>query len=215
MLPFFLTFVSLCCCLILLCFSFLSFSICCLLLLFPKSPPPPPTSFLFFFVFSLFLFYYIYYIFCCPPSSPFVLPPASCVLYLGCRAGVGLLLRDLGGKWLWSQPASTGGEPLQCASEDSQVDPDQHRPLWLSWLSVSPVFFHFPACFCFFSWLSHSWRLTLGLLKLYCHWQPGWYKKILHALLKIFLVDAVQIWRQSSVLWHCLSSKIKIEKGFS
>lgn len=211
MLPFFLTFISLCCCLILLCFSFLSFSICCLLLLFPKSPPHLLP---FLFCFLTFYFYYIYYIFCCPPSSPFVLPPAPCVLYLGCRAGVGLLLRDLGGKWLWSQPASTGGEPLQCASEDSQVDPDQHRPLWLSRLSVSPVFFHFPACFCFFSWLSHSWRLTLGLLKLYCHWQPGWYKKILHALLKIFLVD-VQIWRQSSVLWHCLSSKLKIEKGFS
>lgn len=33
-----------------------------------------------------------------PPLCPFVLPPAPCVLYLGRRAGVGLLLRDLGGK---------------------------------------------------------------------------------------------------------------------
>lgn len=49
-------------------------------------------------------------------------PPAPRVLHLGRRAGVGLLLGDLGGERLGSQPAGSGGEPVQCVSEDSQVD---------------------------------------------------------------------------------------------
>lgn len=77
---------------------------------------------------------------------PFILPPAPRVLYLGRRASVGLLLRDLGGKWLRSQPASTGGEPLQCASEDSQVDPDQLGPLWLCSTPFC-LFLPFSSCF--------------------------------------------------------------------
>lgn len=95
--------------------------------------------------------------------SSSVPPPAPSVLHLGGRAGVGLLLGDPGGKRLGSQPSITGGEPLQCASEDSQVDPDQHRPLWIFCLFSS---FHFSACFCRVSF--SSW-LILGLLQPYCH----------------------------------------------
>lgn len=108
--------------------------------------------------------------------SSSVPPPAPSVLHLGGRAGVGLLLGDPGGKRLGSQPSITGGEPLQCASEDSQVDPDQHRPLWIFCLFSS---FHFSACFCR---VSFSFWLILGLLQPYCHWPPGWYQtKLLHA----------------------------------
>lgn len=113
----------------------------------------------------------------CPPLCPIVLPPAPRVLYLGRRAGVGLLLRDLGGKWLRSQPASTGGEPLQCVSEDSQVDPDQHRPLWLSTATFSLLLPFFLPVFCFFpsfpGWVQVCWSLTateslVGIKTNYC-----------------------------------------------
>lgn len=116
----------------------------------------------------------------CPPFVP---PPAPRVLYLGRRAGVGLLLRDLGGKWLGSQPASTGGEPLQCASEDSQVDLDQHGPLWLcpTLFCLFLPLFHLFFVFSFFSWLS------LGLLKPYCHWKPGWYKNYCMLFCRCFM----------------------------
>lgn len=96
----------------------------------------------------------------------FVLPPAPCVLYPGRRAGHGLLLRDLGGKWLGSQPASTRGEPLQCVSEDSQVDPDRPSTDHFGCPSVfspSSIFSPPVSVFSYFSWLN------LGLLKPRCH----------------------------------------------
>lgn len=52
----------------------------------------------------------------CPLTS------APRLLYPGRRAGAGLFLWDFSGMRLGSQPASTGREPLQCASADAQVD---------------------------------------------------------------------------------------------
>lgn len=59
-------------------------------------------------------------------SLPSSTPPAPRLLYPRRRAGVGLLLGDLGGVRFWSEPAGPGGEPVQCVSTDSQVNPDQH-----------------------------------------------------------------------------------------
>lgn len=101
------------------------------------------------------------------PLHPFVLPPAPCVLYLGRGASIGLLLRHLGGKWLGSQPASTGGEPLQCASEELQVDPDQPSTLWLSPFSLlRSVFvfvFTFPGWVGAGVWVWVCWKALLPL----------------------------------------------------
>lgn len=132
-----------------------------------------PSVLLYFFLYPLFLFYSLpfpslwtphtlFCLLCCfysflhPALRPFVLLPAPRVLYLGCRAGVGLLFGNLGGKWLGFQPASTGGEPLQCASEDSQVDLDQTTLTQLHSLLSFLFLLLFPICFVLLSWLSRS-----------------------------------------------------------
>lgn len=95
------------------------------------------------------------------------LPPAPRLLYPGRWAGVGLLLRDLGGMWFWPKPAGPGGEPVQCVSEDSQVDPDQYGALHLCpTLSRTSVF-----CF-FFGLFLVVLVLIADLLQPYCHWTP-------------------------------------------
>lgn len=128
------------------CFPFLTFYLCVSVVSSPSG--------LFYsqiFSFSVFPYFASLLTFSYSPLCPSL--PAPCVLYIGRRAGVGLLLRDLGGKWLGSQPSSTGGEPLQCASADSHVDLDQHRLL-----DSAPLFstIHFPTCFYFSTVLSES-----------------------------------------------------------
>lgn len=161
----------------------------CLFPLFTLTVFLTVSKYFWFYVFSLWSCLLSFYF--CPPLFFYFLlsftitvrlsgPPAPCVLYLGRWPGVGLLLRDLGRKRLRSQPASTGGEPLQCASEDSQVDPG---PAQTSLAPPGSSLFSFHFSFLFFGFFSFFSWLSLSLLMPLCHWKPGWYKnKLLHAV---------------------------------
>lgn len=74
--------------------------------------------------------------------------------------------------WFWSKPAGPGGEPVQCVSEDSQVDPEQYGALHLC-----PALSGFYFCFlCFFGLFPVVLVLIPDLPQPHCRWTPGWYK---------------------------------------
>lgn len=121
-----------------------------------------------------------------PLSPPVVPPPAPRLLYPRRRAGVGLLLGDLGGVRFRSEPAGPGGEPVRCVSTDSQVNPDQHDQHGAPQLCLT--------LFCPLLLFSTFWGLFLAFLTLSLELLPGGHK---NRLLKLFLRNS---WNNPVVL---------------